>query len=200
MTVKLNKLQRNRHFNTDLNIQLDAILDRLNVLSGTAPSAAAGTGKTPTPALTSTTSTSTSTSTPGGTTPAVTTPNMVNTSSRSFSSGQVMGFDKQKPALAVSSQFNTVRALAVVTNNSRPGQDLPVAYIGRVKVLVDYGISPAPGDPVYLSAKTAGMVTNTVPAPPALNQLLGMFDSTLDRGDGKCWLAFIPSLILGGSI
>ena len=154
MTVKLNKLQRNRHFNTDLNIQLDAILDRLNVLSGTAPSAAAGTGKTPTPALTSTTSTSTST--PGGTTPAVTTPNMVNTSSRSFSSGQVMGFDKQKPALAVSSQFNTVRALAVVTN--------------------------------------------TVPAPPALNQLLGMFDSTLDRGDGKCWLAFIPSLILGGSI
>ena len=192
--AKLQKLQRNRHFGTDMNIQFDTILDRLNVLSVTAPTASSGTGKTPSPSTTST-------STPGGTTPAaVTTTNMVNTSSRSFTAGQVMGFDKQKPALAVSSQFNTVRALAVVMNNSRPGQDLPVAYIGRVKVLVDYGISPAPGDPVYLSSKTAGMVTNTVPAPPALNQLLGMFDSTLDRGDGKCWLAFIPSLIIGGSI
>jgi hypothetical protein len=94
-----------------------------------------------------------------------------------FLKGDVVGISGGKHVRA---QAGVTRGILVCTGNSSPGAALQHVSSGTAWVFVESGITPALGDPAYLSAKQPGSVTNAQPS--AGTQLIGVFHSTLVDG------------------
>lgn len=164
------KFYRRRDYGADLNAEFDELAKRINKSAGsgnaegssdTGSGAASGGGST---TIIRETITTTS---PSGV-------SLVHMGLGVITKGQVVGFSGGKTTPAVASKVGFVRGCFVATQSGGSGSTLIFAQSGKIGVVLEAGINPTAGDPVYLSATTPGAVRDAAPEGER-RQVLGVF-------------------------